>query len=64
MRDEAFGWSCQESCEQLLRSFRKVIESDLPFRKIILGAGWTTEGSEPQPDQVVAKTVQQEWRSE
>ena len=39
-------------------------ESDLPFRKIILGAGWTTEGSEPQPGQVVAKMAQQEWGSE
>lgn len=64
MRDETFVRSCQESCEEPVRSFKKVTESDPPFRKIIQWAGWTTDRSEPQPGQVVAKTVWQESRSE
>lgn len=45
MRDEAFVWSCQGSCEKPRKSFKKGgTESDLPFRKFILEAGRTTKG--------------------
>lgn len=48
MRHEALVWSCQESCEKPLENFKKggVTEADLPFRKIILRAGWTIKVSQ------------------
>lgn len=56
-------WSCHDCCEKPPKSLKKrVTESDLPFRKIILGGGVDSEGREPQPGQLVAETVQLEER--
>lgn len=47
VREEAFVWSCRESCEKPLMSSKGVTESDLPFRSYPGGQGGQLKGVKP-----------------